>query len=137
MRKTTIGKRGERKVARRTGGRRQPGSGSGRRSSAKADVRKQNEWRIEVKTTKSDSFRVTASMLDKLQMQTCWPEIPVLAVNLPGLTVYLVPWQKGHVLEGRKSVKIDEAIVGQYDGIRLSECRYHPTWKFVLNLEDM
>ena len=72
----------EKELAVRLGGQQIRGSGCGRE---KGDVRVKGFVRVEAKTTKHDSFRVTREMIEKIE-KAALPngEIPVLVVELNG-----------------------------------------------------
>lgn len=72
-------KQQEKQLAKLIGGRLVKGSGSGQE---KGDVRKQGIVRIEAKTTKHESFRVTVEMLDKIEAAAISAdEIPVVEIE--------------------------------------------------------
>ena len=69
----------EKELAKRSGGQRVPGSGSGYQ---KGDVRVKGVVRIEAKTTKNDSFRVTRTMVNKItEAGMLHNELPVILVE--------------------------------------------------------
>lgn len=71
----------EAKTARALGGRITKASGSGEHE--KGDVRLQRVARIECKTTKASSFRVTREMLDKIEMQALAAgEFPAMVIEI-------------------------------------------------------
>lgn len=72
----------EKQTAFRVGGKATPRSGAGKE---KGDIRVNDFVRIECKTTKHDSFRVTRTDLDKLKNHCVGHgEIPVFVVRLDG-----------------------------------------------------
>ncbi len=72
----------EKSVAKRVGGRRTKRSGAG---DEKGDVRLNGKLRIECKTTKHSSFRVTTDMIDKIEDAACSAgELPVIEIELEG-----------------------------------------------------
>lgn len=69
----------ERKLAKTVGGHRTSGSGNKRE---KGDVRKRGVMRIEHKATQHDSFRVTKTMLQKIELAaTGCDEVPMLTIE--------------------------------------------------------
>ena len=74
--------RQERELARDTGSRVQPGSGS--IPGAKGDVRSRGKFRAECKFTKAVSYRVDRHTLDKISSECSFGEVPVLDVAFVG-----------------------------------------------------
>jgi hypothetical protein len=74
----------ERALAERSNGRLVPGSGSGYQ---KGDIQVKRLLRIEAKTTKADSFRVTRSMVEKIT------EAGILHDEFPAIVVEFVDEQ--------------------------------------------
>lgn len=72
-------RRQERSAAAAVGGRVQPGSGCG--SFNKSDVRAKGRYRIECKSTKTQSFSMTRALLEKVRSETRGLEVPVLDVE--------------------------------------------------------
>lgn len=72
----------EKEIAKRVGGRTTKQSGAG---PEKGDARLGGVMRIECKTTKHSSFRVTTDMINRIEDAACSAgEIPVLCVELEG-----------------------------------------------------
>lgn len=70
----------EKAIAKRIGGSLVKGSGCG---SVKGDVRLRGFVRVEAKTTKNDSFRVTTELVEKLESAVFGSgEIPIMQVEL-------------------------------------------------------
>ena len=94
----------EERAAKLIGGRTTPGSGAGYQ---KGDARRRGLVRVECKGTVHDSFRVTAKLIEKLEVDTFGSgEVPVMEVELgvrdgkPGKKVYVVPaWAMEDLLE--------------------------------------
>lgn len=97
----------EKQLARRTGGKLVPGSGSGYQ---KGDVRVKGVARIEAKTTKNKSFSVTRKMIGKIE-EAALPngELPVMVVEFidevgnPEMEVVVTPSYVIDELIGRLS----------------------------------
>jgi hypothetical protein len=73
----------EKRAAKRTGGRVQPGSGS--KPGAKGDVRNAGALRMECKTTTKKSFTLKLSELEKLEGEATSGENPVFEIEFSGV----------------------------------------------------
>ncbi len=106
MRRSTSHRRApaqEAASARRLGGHTTKGSGSGHE---KGDVRVHGVVRVECKTTRHDSFRVTRAMVEKIEEAALGAgEVPVLEVELAlgAKRVYVVPdWALEAILDAAR-----------------------------------
>ena len=77
-------KKQERRVARREGGRRQPGSGA--RDGFEGDVRSVGKYRGECKFTRSHSYSLKVVDLEKLEAQAAAGELPVFDVEFQSVS---------------------------------------------------
>lgn len=75
-------RRQELQLAEEAGGRTQKGSGS--LPWAKGDVRRKGKFRAECKQTRSRSFTVTRTILNKIRSECDFDEVPVLDVEFLG-----------------------------------------------------
>lgn len=94
----------ERQIAASLGGRVTKASGAG--DFEKADVRITGVIRVEAKTTKHQSFRVTSEMLNKIEAQALQAgEIPAMAIEIESgaRMVYVIPaWAMEGLLAQRE-----------------------------------
>lgn len=96
--------RQEARIANRIGGEVTKASGSG--PFEKGDVRLKGIARIEAKTTRASSFRVTTEMIEKIEAHALQAgEVPVIEIELAdgAKTVALIPiWALDTLLNGAK-----------------------------------
>ena len=92
----------EKEIAKRLGGERVSGSGCGR---IKGDVRVKGILRVEAKTTKNESFRVTTEMLEKIEQAAITEgEVPAMVIEMRGRSLAILPVYALEMLAGSKEL---------------------------------